>query len=262
MVLLVGCGQPDSGVQAVPTLPRGVIARWQCLGGVHAFPDETVVYADGKVMTGEGWSWESNSASHDTGKVPVSEIEKLNATFASAEWQDLKASYGRNGVDVRGCTITGGGKQVMTNRGGGGPSVLTEVEGQFLHLKLLIAPILTVRRERGAGERKEVMKLRVYRDGRVELLEGDLRYVDGRPQGVRVVKTSTIAAADVHRLQAALSTKTTWENLRGTYDKDATNEFQFMIFGLEFDRNNVVNYTEGRPKLHPLDDILGLIAPY
>lgn len=113
---------PADGTASEPT--EDVVAVWTRSGGFAGFKDSIVVYTDGRVEI------DRNGSKSIEQIAPVA-LEKLTATFASAEWGALQSVYGIQFPDAFAYSIKTSDKLVRTFDGAESPAALTNALQQF-----------------------------------------------------------------------------------------------------------------------------------
>lgn len=158
-VLLVSCGEagkdiarePDVAIpqvtviagsdNAYPTteastgtpLPKRIAGSMTCAGGAAYRRRETQLYTDGTVITKAFGGFENERAVVRS-RAPEAQVRSLRATFASKEWQQLGAKYGKEHPDSISCSVVGGGKEVESVNGQG-PPILIKVQDHFIRIE-------------------------------------------------------------------------------------------------------------------------------
>lgn len=126
-----GSVDPTPDASTGTPLPRRIVGSMTCAGGLASIsPRKTVVYADGTVTIRE--SGPQDTVVH--ARTSKGQVQWLQAAFASSEWQELDATYGKDHPDSSFCTVVGGGKKVVSiNRHG--PPILSDVQHQFIRIQ-------------------------------------------------------------------------------------------------------------------------------
>lgn len=134
MALLASCGAADQAATGNNATQSNAAARDQIVasftrsGGLQGKTETLVIAGDGTLTIREG---DPNGSISKTAKAPPAQIESLRATFASRDWQQLAASYGRQVPDGYAYTIRAGNKNITTYDGAQNPPILDNILSQM-----------------------------------------------------------------------------------------------------------------------------------
>lgn len=134
LVLLAACGAaapgetPAGKAGTSETTPSAgndqagsdIVAIWTRTGGIAGLHEEMTVHADGTLILDRGGKTQ-------TGQVAPEFLRQLKELVASAAWQNIEPSYGRQSPDAFAYTVEAGGKSVQTYDGAQPPEPLAYV---------------------------------------------------------------------------------------------------------------------------------------
>ena len=137
LVLLTACGATGTDQGSTTSASSDpIIASFTRSGGLQGKTETLVIARDGTLTIREG---DPNGPISKTAKAPPAQLDSLRATFASRDWRQLAASYGRQVPDGYAYTIRAGNKTITAYDGAQNPPTLDNIFSQMNKLWQLAA---------------------------------------------------------------------------------------------------------------------------